>query len=153
MRCRYCSCGINEVMKFRNIMIILALIMSCVLILGCGDDKAEQLKAERLQEIQQLIDEKEFEAARIAAIDTLEPSIRALYHQADDNLGHASHLDVSCNERIEEILYDLVKEVPQKHIEVNRDIYSELLNLYPRNKLYEKKFIFYDRKLRRMASN
>ena len=153
MRCRYSSFIIDEVMNFRNIIIILALIMSCALFLGCKDDKAEQLKAERLREIQQLIDEKEFEAARIAAIDTLDPSIRALYHEADDNLGHASHLDVSCNERIEEILYNIVKEVPQKHIEVNREIYSELLNLYPRNKLYERKFIFYDRKLRRMASN
>ncbi len=153
MRCRYYSFGAHEVIKLRSMMIILALSIYCVLILGCKDDKVEQLKAERLREIQQLIEENEFEAARIATIDTLDPNIRALYHKADDNLGHASHLDVSCNERIEETLYNIVKKVPPKYIEVNRDIYSELLKLYPRNKLYEKKFIFYDRKLRRMASN
>ena len=82
----------------------------------------------------------------------MDPTIRELYHKADDKLGHASHLDVRCNERIESILYDVVKKVPRKNIRLNRDIYSELLNLYPKNTAYEKKFIYYDRKMRRSAA-
>ena len=73
-----------------------------------------------------------------------------LYYDADKRLGHASHLDVRCNERIEEILYEIVKTVPAKDTRSNRDIYSELLALYPENELYKKKFIYYDRKARGM---
>ena len=136
----------------RNIILILILSCYFAITLGCKKDKIQQLKAKRLQEIQLLLEESNFEGARIAALEALDPDIRALYHKADDNLGHASHVDVRCNERIETVLYGIVKKVPAKNIRVNRDIYSELLNLYPKNELYEKKFIFYDRKLRRSAS-
>jgi hypothetical protein len=100
------------------------------------------------QEQELLIEDKNFEAARLAAIDTLDPQIRSLYYEADEHLGHASHLDVRCNERIEEILYEIVKQVPASNIRLNRDIYAELLILYPENELYKKKYIYYDRKER-----
>jgi hypothetical protein len=92
--------------------------------------------------------DKNFEAARLVAIDTLDPQIRGLYYEADGKLGHASHLDVRCNERIEEILYEIVKKVPASNIRFNRDIYAELNALYPENELYKKKYIYYDRKQR-----
>ena len=136
----------------RNIIIILILSIYFSITLGCKEDKKQQLKERKLFEIQLLLEENNFEAARIAAIESLDPDVRVLYHKADDNLGHASHLDVRCNERIETVLYDIVKKVPARNVSVNRDLYSELLNLYPNNKLYEKKFIFYDRKLRRSAA-
>ena len=136
----------------KKMLIIITFIIFCILSLSCKKDKAEQLKVLKVKEIQKLLDKSDFEAARISAIETLDPAIRELYHHADDKLGHASHLDVRCNERIEAILYDIVKKVPRKNIRLNRDIYSELLNLYPKNTAYEKKFISYDRKLRRSAA-
>ena len=133
----------------RNIAIILAISIYFTLTLGCKADKAREAKVKKLQEIQQLLEENSFEAARIAAIDTLDPEIKTLYLKADDKLGHASHLDIRCNERIEEILYNIVKKVPSKNIRTNRDIYSELVSIYPGNELYKNKFIHYDRKLRK----
>jgi hypothetical protein len=136
----------------KNRIIIITFIIFSILPLSCNKKKAEQLRVQKLQEIQGLLNKNDFEAARVAAIDTLDPAIRELYHKADDKLGHASHLDVRCNERIESILYDVVKKVPRKNIRLNRDIYSQLLNLYPKNTAYEKKFIYYDRKMRRSAA-
>ena len=117
-------------------------------IVGCGEDKETQIKLDQIKEIQQLIQAENFEAARVAAIDTLEPEVKTLYYQADDNLGHASHLDVRCNERIAEVLYDIVKRIPAKDIKINKYIYSKLLSMYPENQLYKRKFIYYDRKVR-----
>jgi hypothetical protein len=98
--------------------------------------------------MKQLLEVKKFEAARIAAIDILDPDIKALYYKAEDNLGHASHLDVRCNERIEEILYDIAKKIPANDIKLNRYVYSKLVNIYPKHQFYKKKFIYYDRKYR-----
>ena len=119
-----------------------------ILVFSCNQENQEQNRLAIIKEIQVLIDDKNFEAARLAAIDTLDPQLRALYYEADEHLGHASHLDVRCNERIEEILYEIVKKVPAKNIRFNRDIYAELHTLYPENELYKKKFIYYDRKQR-----
>ncbi|UCF01088.1 MAG: hypothetical protein JSV14_11950 [Deltaproteobacteria bacterium] len=119
-----------------------------ILVFSCNQENQEQNRLGIIKEIQVLIDDKNFEAARLAAIDTLDPQLRALYYEADEHLGHASHLDVRCNERIEEILYEIVKKVPAKNIRFNRDIYAELHTLYPDNELYKKKFIYYDRKQR-----
>ena len=137
----------------RNINIILAIIVCCTLTLSCKEDKAAQAKVAKIQDIKRLLKNNEFEAARITAVDTLDPTIKDLYFEADEKLGHASHLDVRCNERIEEILYDIVKKVPAKNIKINRDLYSELVTLYPEKELYKKKFIYYDRKLRNLAAN
>ena len=119
-----------------------------VLVFSCNQENQEQKRLAIAKEIQLFIEDKNFEAARLAAIDTLDPQLRALYYEADKHLGHASHLDVRCNERIEEILYEIVKKVPAKNIRFNRDIYAELHTLYPDNELYKKKFIYYDRKQR-----
>ena len=116
--------------------------------LSCNQKKQDQEKLAIATEIRLLIKDKNFEAARLVAIDTLDPQLRSLYYEADEHLGHASHLDVRCNERIEEILYEIVKEVPASNIRFNRDIYAELHTLYPENQLYKKKFIYYDRKQR-----
>jgi hypothetical protein len=110
----------------RNIIIILAISIYVTLALSCKEDKAREAKIKKLQEIQQMLEANKFEVARIAAIDTLDPEIKTLYLKADDQLGHASHLDIR-----------------------NREIYSELISLYPENELYKNKFIFYDRKLRK----
>jgi hypothetical protein len=136
----------------RKLGVILVICISYILVLGCGQEQ-QQTKDTVMQEMQQLIEDNNYESARIAAIQMLDPDIRELYHKADDNLGHASHLDVRCNERIEEILAALVKKVPAKNIRLNRDIYFELVTLYPQNNLYKKKFIFYDRKVRRLKAN
>ncbi len=137
----------------KKLVAILAICFSYVIVLSCTQDNQGKTKNKLLEEMKSLIAENNFEAARIAAIDSLDPEIRSLYLKADDQLGHASHLDVRCNERIEEILYRIVRKVPSKSISVNRNIYSELLNIYPENKLYKKKFIFYDRKLRGLKVN
>jgi len=119
-----------------------------ILVFSCNQKGQDQERLAIVKEIQLFIEDKNFEAARLAAIDTLDPQIRSLYYKADEYLGHASHLDVRCNERIEEILYKIVKKVPASNIRFNRDIYAELLSLYPENELYKKKYIYYDRKER-----
>ena len=116
--------------------------------ISCLEEKKDQTKSNTVIKIQTLINDSNYEGARLAAIDTLDPEVRLLYFEADSYLGHASHDDVRCNERIEEILYDIVKKVPTKETKLNRDIYAELLTLYPENQLYKKKFIYYDRKAR-----
>ena len=116
--------------------------------ISCLEEKKDQTKSNTVIKIQTLINDSNYEGARLAAIDTLDPEVRLLYFEADSYLGHASHDDVRCNERIEEILYDIVKKVPTKETSLNRDIYAELLTLYPENQLYKKKFIYYDRKAR-----
>ena len=112
-----------------------------VISIGCSNDKKTAEKLKKIEEIQKLIKESNFEAARIAAVDTLDEEIKSLYYKADDNLGHASHLDVRCNERIAEILYDIVKKIPAKDVKINRYIYSKLLNMYPENQIYKNKSI------------
>ena len=119
-----------------------------ILVFSCNQKDQDQNRLAIIKEVQVFIDDKNFEAVRLAAIDTLDPQLRSLYYEADEQLGHASHLDVRCNERIEEILYEIVKKVPAKNIRFNRDIYAELHTLYPENELYKKKFIYYDRKQR-----
>ena len=119
-----------------------------ILVLSCNQKNDEQDRLATVKEIQVLMKDKNFEAARLVAIDTLDPQLRSLYYEADKQLGHASHLDVRCNERIEEILYEIVKKVPASNIRFNRDIYAELNALYPENELYKKKYIYYDRKQR-----
>ena len=119
-----------------------------ILVFSCNQKNQDQNRLAIIKEVQVFIDDKNFEAARLAAIDTLDPQLKSLYYEADEYLGHASHLDVRCNERIEEILYEIVKKVPAKNIRFNRDIYAELHTLYPENKLYRKKFIYYDRQQR-----
>jgi hypothetical protein len=121
-----------------------------IFVISCLEEKKDQTKPNTVRKIQTLIKDSNFEGARLAAIDTLDPEIRLLYYEADSYLGHASHDDVRCNERIEEILYNIVKKVPAKETKLNRDIYSELLTLYPENELYKSKFIYYDRKARGM---
>ena len=119
-----------------------------VFAISCLEKNKDQTKSNTVKKIQTLINDSNYEGARLEAIDTLDPEVRLLYFEADSYLGHASHDDVRCNERIEEILYDIVKKVPTKETKLNRDIYAELLTLYPENQLYKKKFIYYDRKAR-----
>ena len=119
-----------------------------ILVISCLDERKDQTNQDTVKRIRILVNDSNFEGARLAAIDTLDPEIKSLYYEADRYLGHASHEDVRCNERIEEILYDIVMKVPSKETKLNRDIYSELLALYPENELYKKKFIYYDRKAR-----
>jgi hypothetical protein len=121
---------------------------SLILVISCLEEGKKQTNPDTVRKIRILINDSNFEGARIAAIDTLDPEIKSLYYEADKYLGHASHDDVRCNERIEEVLYDIVKKIPTKETTVNRDIYSELLTLYPENEVYKKKFIYYDRKAR-----
>lgn len=132
--------------------IVIGSLVSILLILlsSCGQNQQGQEKDLIVKEMQALIQKKDYEAARLAAIDALDPDIRMLYYDADKQLGHASHLDVRCNERIEELLYEIVRKVPARDTELNRDIYSELATLFPENKLYRNKFIYYDRKARGM---
>jgi hypothetical protein len=136
----------------KKLVFVLVIHLVFILNLSCNQKKEEFLDLAKLQEVQRLIDENKFEAARITAIETLDPELQELYYQADDALGHASHLDVRCNERIAEILYDIVKKVPAKDIRLNRYIYFQLTSLYPENEIYKKKFIFYDRKVRNSGS-
>ena len=136
----------------KRIVIVSIVSILLILIYSCGQKDQGQDEELILQEMRQLINKGNFEAARLAAIDTLDPEIRILYYDADERLGHASHLDVRCNERIEELLYEIVKRVPAKNLRMNRDIYSELATLSPENKLYRKKFIYYDRKVRGMRN-
>jgi len=121
-----------------------------ILIIGCLEESKDQAKPDTAKKIRSFIQDSNFEGARLAAIDTLDPEIRILYYEADSYLGHASHDDVRCNERIEEVLFDIVKKVPVRETKLNRDIYSVLLSLYPENEFYKKKFIYYDRKVRGM---
>lgn len=132
----------------KRLVVISFVALSLILSFSCLEQKQDETKPQTVKEIHRLINHNNFEGARLAAIDTLDPEIKRLYYQADKYLGHASHDDVRCNERIEEILYDIVKKVPAKDTKLNRDIYEELLTLYPENELYKKKFIYYDRKLR-----
>lgn len=134
----------------KRLVVISIVSISFILVPSCIRKSRDQAKLDTVKEIQILITDANFEAARLAAIDTLDPEIKSLYYQADKYLGHASHLDVRCNERIEEILYDIVKKVPAKNTSLNRNIYAELLALYPENELYRRKFIYYDRKARGM---
>ena len=123
---------------------------SFILVISCLEESKDQAKSDILRKIRLLIKDSNYEGARLAAIDTLDPEIKLLYFEADKYLGHGSHDDVRCNERIEQILYEIVKKVPTKETKLNRDIYSELLTLYPENELYKNKFIYYDRKTRGM---
>jgi len=138
----------NKVIEMKKFAIISIVSVFLILVFSCNKKNQEQDRLATAREIKVLINDKNFEAARLVAIDTLDPQIRALYYEADEHLGHASHLDVRCNERIEEILYEIVREVPASNIRFNRDIYAELHTLYPQNELYKKKFIYYDRKAR-----
>ena len=124
-----------------------------ILVFSCNQKDQTQERLTTVREIQLLLQDKNFEAARLMAIDTLDPQLRSLYYEADEHLGHASHLDVRCNERIEEILYEIVRKVPASNVRFNRDIYAELHTLYPENELYKKKFIYYDRKQRGVFKN
>lgn len=142
----------NKATMIKRIVIVSVVSIFLILIHSCGQKDQGQEKELILKEMQLLIQKGNFEAARLAAIDALDPDIRMLYHDADKRLGHASHLDVRCNERIEELLYEIVKKIPARNIKMNRDIYSELANLSPENKLYRKKFIYYDRKARGMIN-
>ena len=138
----------NKVIEMKKFAIISIVSVFLILVLSCNQKNDEQDRLATVKEIQVLMKDKNFEAARLVAIDTLDPQLRSLYYEADKQLGHASHLDVRCNERIEEILYEIVKKVPASNIRFNRDIYAELNALYPENELYKKKYIYYDRKQR-----
>jgi len=125
---------------------ILVLIMPLLLTCGKGEKREDLVDRQRL--IETLIQEMKFEEARIAAIDTLPPDLKRLYYKADDSLGHASHLDVNCNARIEELLTTLLQQVPDRETKARRDIYYELSGLFPKNDEYRKHFIYLDRKIR-----
>ena len=125
---------------------ILVLIMP--LLLTCGQAGKSEAPVDRQRLIETLIQEMKFEEARIAAIDTLPPDLKRLYYKADDSLGHASHLDVNCNARIEELLTALLQQVPDRETKARRDIYYELSGLFPKNDEYRKHFIYLDRKIR-----
>ena len=125
---------------------ILVLIMP--LLLTCGQAGKSEAPVDRQRLIETLIQEMKFEEARIAAIETLHPDIKRLYYKADDSLGHASHLDVNCNARIEELLTALLQQVPDRETKARRDIYYELSGLFPKNDEYRKHFIYLDRKIR-----
>jgi hypothetical protein len=125
---------------------ILALIIP--LLLTCGQAGKREDPVDRQRLIETLIQEMKFEEARIAAIETLHPDIKRLYYKADDSLGHASHLDVNCNARIEELLTALLQQVPDRETKARRDIYYELSGLFPKNDDYRKHFIYLDRKIR-----
>jgi hypothetical protein len=136
----------------KRLAVISIIGLSLILIISCLEEDKDLTKQDTVRKIRILINDSNFEGARLAAIDTLDTEIKSLYYEADKYLGHASHDDVGCNERIEEILYDIVKKVPTKETTLNRDIYSELLALYPENEFYKKKFIYYDRKARGMIN-
>ncbi|MCG6945584.1 MAG: hypothetical protein LJE87_09590 [Deltaproteobacteria bacterium] len=138
----------NKVIEMKKFAIISIVSVFLILVLSCNQRNEEQDRLATVKEMQVLMKDNNFEAARLVAIDTLDPQLKSLYYEADKQLGHASHLDVRCNERIEEILYEIVKKVPANNIRFNRDIYAELNALYPENELYKKKYIYYDRKQR-----
>ena len=142
------SVSLNKVIEMKKFAIISIVSVSLILVFSCNRRNQDQDRLATMKEIKLLMKDKNFEAARLVAIDTLDPQLRSLYYEADKQLGHASHLDVRCNERIEEILYEIVKKVPANNIRFNRDIYAELNALYPENELYKKKYIYYDRKQR-----
>jgi hypothetical protein len=125
---------------------ILVLIMP--LLLTCGKEGKREELVDRQRFIETLIQQMKFEEARIAAIDALPPDIKRLYYKADDSLGHASHLDVNCNARIEELLTALLQQVPDREAKARRDIYYELSGLFPKNDEYRQHFIYLDRKIR-----
>ena len=125
---------------------ILVLVMPLLLTCGKAEKSDDVLDKQRL--IETLLQEMKFEEARIAAIDTLHPDIKRLYYKADDSLGHASHLDVNCNARIEELLNALLQQVPDRELKARRDIYYELSGLFPKNDEYRQHFIYLDRKIR-----
>jgi hypothetical protein len=125
---------------------ILVLIMPLLLTCGRAEKSDDLVDKQRL--IEALLREMKFEEARLAAIDTLHPDIKRLYYKADDSLGHASHLDVNCNARIEDLLTALLQQVPDRELKARRDIYYELSGLFPKNDEYRKHFIFLDRKIR-----
>jgi hypothetical protein len=137
-----------RVIEMKKFAIISIVSVFLILALSCSQEDKSQDKLTIVREIKVLLKDKNFEAARLMAIDTLDPQLKSLYYEADEQLGHASHLDVRCNERIEEILYEIVKNVPASNVRFNRDVYAELHTLYPENELYKKKFIYYDRKQR-----
>lgn len=138
----------NKVIEMKKFAIISIVSVFLILVFSCDQKEQEQERLAVATEMKLLLKDKNFEAARLIAIDTLDPQLRSLYYEADEHLGHASHLDVRCNERIEEILYEIVKKVPASNVRFNRDIYAELHTLYPENERYKKKFIYYDRKQR-----
>jgi hypothetical protein len=140
--------SLNRVIEMKKFAIISIVSVFLILVFSCNQEDLDQERLATVKEIRLLIKDKNFEAARLVAVDTLDPQVRSLYYEADKQLGHASHLDVRCNERIEEILYGIVKKVPASNIRFNRDIYAELNTLYPNNELYKKKYIYYDRKQR-----
>ena len=140
----------SKATMIKRIVTVSAVSILLILIYSCGQDDQGQDKEQILTEMQMLIQKKDYEAARLAAVDSLDPDIRMLYYDADKRLAHASHLNVRCNERIEDLLYEIVKKVPAKDTELNRNIYAELVTLSPENQLYRKKFIYYDRKARGM---
>jgi hypothetical protein len=140
--------SLNKVIEMKKFAIISIVSVFLILVLSCNQRNEEQDRLATVKEMQVLMKDNNFEAARLVAIDTLDPQLKSLYYEADKQLGHASHLDVRCNERIEEILYEIVKKVPANNIRFNRDIYAELNALYPENELYKKKYIYYDRKQR-----
>jgi hypothetical protein len=130
----------------RQQLTILVLIMS--LLLTCGKVEKNDYLVDKQHLIETLLQEMKFEEARLAAVETLQPDIKRLYYKADDSLGHASHLDVNCNARIEELLTALLQQVPDQDTKARRDIYYELSGLFPKNDEYRKHFIYLDRKLR-----
>jgi hypothetical protein len=130
----------------KYLLTILVLTMPFLVTCERDDKKPDLLAKQRM--IEALIRETKFEEARLAAIDTLAPNIKRLYYEADDGLGHASHLDVDCNERIEECLAAILRSIPEKETKARRDIYLELSTLSPKNDEYRKEFIYLDRKLR-----
>ena len=138
----------NKVIEMKKFAIISIVSVFLILVFSCDQKEQEQERLAIATEIKVLLKDENFEAARLLAIDTLDPQLRSLYFEADEHLGHASHLDVRCNERIEEILYEIVKKVPASNVRFNRDIYAELHALYPENERYKEKFIYYDRKQR-----
>jgi len=130
----------------KHLLTILVVTMPFLVTCGKGDKNDDLLTKQRI--IETLIREMRFEDARLAAIDTLDPRIKPLYYKADDSLGHASHLDVNCNERIEEFLVNLLRSIPERETKARRDIYFELSTLAPKNDEYRKQFIHLDRTLR-----
>ncbi|MGB6929290.1 MAG: hypothetical protein WBH05_08720, partial [Syntrophobacteria bacterium] len=59
-----------------------------ILVFSCNQKGQDQERLAIVKEIQLFIEDKNFEAARLAAIDTLDPQLRSLYYKADEPLGH-----------------------------------------------------------------
>jgi hypothetical protein len=64
---------------------------SLILVISCFEESKDQTEQDTVKRIRVLINDSNFEGARLAAIDTLHPEIRSLYYDADRHLGHASH--------------------------------------------------------------